>query len=240
MNRITRLAVGSATVTAAAMVAVAAPASADNDPVDEPDSFTSMFTSTATPDQVIDPEGNPAPGEPGASGIFNYRINSELEIICWDITLTGVTPPYESMARTATHIHEVVAAGSGPPRLVFPDPQDTGDGTLNSNGCMKGPFTTGLPDDAGNDTGTGFTLAQIEANAAGYYTDTHTSANVPGAVRGQLMEVPMGGVDTGAGGTAGDSDGGGAPVLALTLAGIAALGGGALIVRRRSTADVHG
>ncbi|MDQ3177304.1 MAG: CHRD domain-containing protein [Actinomycetota bacterium] len=237
MTRITRLALGGAAVTAAALLAVPGPASAD-DLVDEPDSFTSMFTSTATPDQVIDPEGNPAPGEPGASGIFNYRINSELEIICWDITLTGVTPPYMSMARTATHIHEVVANGSGPPRIVFPDPQDAGDGTLNSNGCMKGPFTTGLPDDAGNDTGTGFTLAEIEANAAEYYTDTHTSAYVPGAVRGQLMEVPMGGVDTGAGGTAGGGDGGGAPIVPLTLAGVAAIGGAALMIRRRSTADV--
>lgn len=35
-------------------------------------------------------------------------------------------------------------------------------------------------------SGAGFTLAQIEANPAGFFTDSHTNLFVPGVVRGQL------------------------------------------------------
>ena len=57
-----------------------------------------------------------------------------------------------------------------------------------SAGCMSGPFTTGVlaPPMTGVDTGTGFKLAQIEANPAGFFTDSHTKLFVPGVVRGQL------------------------------------------------------
>ena len=53
---------------------------------------------------------------------------------------------------------------------------------------MSGPFTTGVlaPPMTGVDTGTGFKLAQIEANPAGFFTDSHTKLFVPGVVRGQL------------------------------------------------------
>ena len=34
--------------------------------------------------------------------------------------------------------------------------------------------------------GAGFTLSQIEANPAGFFTDSHTNLFVPGVVRGQL------------------------------------------------------
>lgn len=234
MNRTIRLGAGAAAASVAVLLAGGLPASADNDPVDEPDSFTSMFTSNATPDAVLNPDGVVTPGEPGASGTFNYRINSDEEIICWDITVNGVTPPYQSMARTATHIHEGPAGASGPPRLSFPDPTDAGDGTLQSSGCWQGPFTTGLEAD-GADTGTGFSLAQIEADPANFYTDTHTSAFVAGAVRGQLSAVPMGGVDTGGGGMAG-SGSSDAPVVPVAIAAAVAIGGGAFFARRRMTA----
>jgi len=216
------------------------PAGASTDqPVDEPASFTSMFTTTATPDQVVDMESNPTPGEAGATGIFNYRVNSDEEIICYDITLTGVTPPYMSMARTATHLHEAAAGVSGPPRISFPNPEDTGDGTLTSSGCLQGPFTTGLAGPDGQDTGTGFTLAELKANIAEYYSDTHTETYVSGAVRGQMTQVPMGGVDTGAGGTA-DDEGGFGGLLPLSLAGLAALGGATLLIRRRGATERNG
>ena len=228
-----RLGTAAAAGVTVAVLAFGSSAQAADDPVDEPDTFTSMFTVSATPDQVIDPEGNPAPGEEGASGVYNFRINSNEEIICWDITLRGVTPPYQSMARTATHVHEAVRGAGGPPRLAFPDPTDAGDGTLKSSGCMQGPFTTGIDADDGTDTGEGFSLAQIEANPAGFSADSHTSAFVPGVVRGQLTQVPMGGVDTGAGGTAGE-DGSGTGMLAI---GLVAAGGaaavGAIGLRRR-------
>lgn len=52
---------------------------------------------------------------------------------------------------------------------------------------MTGPFVTGIKGaDNVTDTGAGFKLSQIEANPAGFFTDSHTALFVPGAVRGQL------------------------------------------------------
>lgn len=220
----------------AGMVALALSGSsavaATDTPVGEPERFTSMLSSMATPDAVVDGEGNPAPGEPGATGRFDLRINSDEEIVCWDIVLSGVTPPFESPARTATHVHEANAGQPGPPRLAFPDPTDAGDGTMRSTGCMQGPFTTGLSNDDGVDTADGFSLAQIEANPTGFSVDTHTADYLPGTVRGQLQFVPMGGVDTGGGGTAGS--GAGLPVgLLLALGAAIGLGGAGFIGHRR-------
>jgi hypothetical protein len=196
--------------------------------VPEPATFTSAFTAMATPGEVVNPEGVATPGTAGASGTFTYRINSDLEIICYDITLTGVTPPYQSPAKTATHIHQAAAGRPGPPRIALPNPEDDGTGRLVSSGCLQGPFTTGVVAN-GADTGEGFSLAQIEADPSAFATDTHTAANPAGAVRGQLSAVPVGGVETGAGGTA---DAGGA--TPLTLAGLGALvAGGALALHRR-------
>ncbi len=223
-----------------ALMTIAGPASADTE-VDEPDEFTSAFTVMATADQVIDSEGEVAPGEEGATGEFNFRINSEQEIICYDITLRGVTGEYESPARTATHIHEADAGEPGPPRLAFPNPEGDGD-TRTASGCMEGPFTTGLEDDDGNDTAEGFSLAQIEANPEGFTADTHTAEFLPGTVRGQLSQVPVGGVESGGGGTGVESgatgtgtDAGSAmPWIALGAAA-AGVGGFALLRRERSS-----
>lgn len=184
------LTIGGAAAAALALAATT-PANAET-AVPEPDSFTSAFVVDATPGEVIDTNGNPAPGEPGASGTFEFRINSDLEIICYDITLTGVTGDYQSQAKTATHIHEAVRGAGGPPRIAFPNPTPVnGDEALrNSSGCLQGPFTTGLPA-GGPDSGTGFTLAQIEANPAGFSGDSHTANFVPGVVRGQLVAVDL-------------------------------------------------
>lgn len=210
--------------------AMTAPAHADT-AVDRPDSFTSAYTVMATPDAVIGTDGAPAPGAPGTSGTFTFMINSDEEIICYDIKTKGVTPPYQSMAKTATHVHQAVAGKNGPPRISFPNPEGSGD-ERTSKGCLKGPFTTGIEAD-GKDTGEGFSLKSIEADGAGFSADTHTSAFVPGAVRGQLTKIPVGGVDTGMGGTA-DKDGGPAAAFGLGLGATAALGAGVLLIRRRS------
>lgn len=212
----------------------AAPASANTE-VERPDEFTSAFTVMATPDTIINPDGESVPGEEGAWGTFDFMVNSDEEIICYDITFEGVTPPYESPALTATHIHEAVAGEQGPPRIAFPDPTGEGD-VLTSQGCMQGPFTTGIEDDDGNDTGDGFSLAQLEADAAGFQADTHTSQFVAGAIRGQLQQVPVDGLPTGFGGAATSSESGtGTAVLiaagGLTLAGAAAAG--VTVARRR-------
>lgn len=222
-----------ATLTAlstAALAVSAGTASAQGDEVPEPAGFTSMFTATTTPGEVVNADGESVPGPDGASGTWNFRINSDEEIICYDITVRGITAEYESPARTATHIHDGAPGVSGPPRVVFPNPQDAGDGTLRSEGCIQGPFTTGVAPD-GTDTGEGFSLAEIEADPSGYYADVHTADFVPGAMRGQLSAVPMGGVDTGAGGTAPGRDGGWAPVA---LGGAALIGAGAIALRRNA------
>ncbi|RIJ57580.1 CHRD domain-containing protein, partial [Clavibacter lycopersici] len=186
---------------AAALTLLAAtPASAETT-VPEPDRFTSAFTVMATPDQVLNADGVATPGEPGATGRFDLRLDSASNTICYDITLTGVTGEYQSPAKTATHIHQAAVGKAGPPRIAFPNPVDAGDGTRTSSGCMQGPFTTGVAPD-GKDTGEGFTVAQIEADPSAFAADTHTASFTAGAVRGQLTQVPVGGVDTGAGGSA--------------------------------------
>lgn len=128
-------------------------------------------------------------------------INSDEETICYDLTTTGVTPPYERPAKTATHIHEAVVGQAGPPRLAFPNPE--GDGEIRtSSGCVEGPFTTGVEGEDGKDTAEGFTLSMIETNPANFFGDTPTEEFVPGAVRGQLTPMPVGGVETDQGGLA--------------------------------------
>ena len=166
----------------------AVPAAAADDPVPEPPTFTSTLTSTATPDQVVDDFGKPVPGQPGASGTFTLRVNSQQNIICYDITLTGVTQPFESSARTATHLQEGKPGESGYPRMVFPDPQGPPSGPLTSKGCLKGPFTTGVVLRHG-DTGKGFTLAMLERSPADWFVDVHTKQFRVGAVRGQLAKA---------------------------------------------------
>ena len=225
---------------AALMLFTAAPAGADT-PVAEPDSFTSAFTAMATPEQVLNGEGVATPGQPGATGAFTLRINSDLDIVCYDIALDGVTGDYMSPAKTATHLHQAATGAAGPPRLAFPNPTPIGDGPRTSSGCMQGPFTTGLtPAGAAADSGTGFTLDQIEANPAGFAADTHTVDFSAGAVRGQLTQIPVGSVATGGGGwalAASDS----ATSSAMPLVGAAALGamaiaGVTLVARRNGTA----
>ncbi|MEU3307767.1 CHRD domain-containing protein [Nocardiopsis sp. NPDC006832] len=184
--------------------------------VQEPETFTSEFTVDATPDMVVDAENQPVDGEEGATGTFGLRLNSDEEIICYDIEFSGVTEPFESSAETATHLHEAAEGEFGPPRVVFPDPQDQGDGTLVGSGCVQGPFTTGEEDaEAGTDTGEGFTVAQIEESPEDFYVDTHTADYPDGAVRGQLpaeesgSEEGSGGGGEGSGGEGSGGEGSG-------------------------------
>lgn len=203
--------------------------------VAEPDSFTSAFTAMATPDMVINPDGVLTPGTAGAWGTFNYRINSDLDVICYDITVEGITAPFQSPAKTATHIHQAPAGKPGPPRIAFPNPIEQPDGTFASSGCLEGPFTTGVKNvDTGIDTGVGFTVKQIEDDPAAFFTDTHTKANPAGAVRGQLTAVPLGGIETGAGGTAA-GDPAELPLLPIG-AGLAVLLGAGVMLHRKARA----
>lgn len=179
-----------------------------------PFEFTSTYNLIATPDRVVNADSESAPGEAGSMGFYNYGINSKLDIICYvsddmlrmtlikvltryhkNITLFGVTGPYDSPAVTATHIHQAAEGAAGPPRIAFPNPEPADSGpevTKRSFGCIQGPFTTGVKDDAGVDTGDGFKLAQIEADPAAFFTDSHTVVSVPGVVRAQLKANPGG------------------------------------------------
>ncbi|MBP2456797.1 hypothetical protein ABID70_002321 [Clavibacter michiganensis] len=218
---------------AALTLLVATPASAETT-VPEPERFTSAFTVMATPDQVLNADAVATPGEPGATGRFDLRLDSTSNTICYDITLTGVTGEYQSPAKTATHIHQAAVGKAGPPRIAFPNPVDAGNGTRTSSGCMQGPFTTGIMSAENQDTGTGFTVAQIEADPSAFAADTHTASFTAGAVRGQLTQVPVGGVDTGAGGSATS------PSAALPLVaggGAVALAAAGVVLMRRHRAQ---
>ncbi|SDG94440.1 CHRD domain-containing protein [Microbacterium pygmaeum] len=222
-------------IAAVGVLALATPAHAESE-VSEPASFTSAFTVMATPDQVVNPDGVVTPGQEGATGTFTFRVNSELEIICYDITLNGVSGDYQSPAKTATHIHQAAAGQPGPPRIAFPNPSPVGDGPRTSSGCLQGPFTTGIMAN-GVDTGDGFTLAQLESGQSGFAADSHTASYTAGVVRGQLTAVPVGGVDTGAGGAAGQADAAGIVIGSLAFAGAAAVGG--VVLHRRRHLDAR-
>ncbi|KAH7074241.1 hypothetical protein FB567DRAFT_453196 [Paraphoma chrysanthemicola] len=148
--------------------------------------FTSMQAIHAVPEEVVN--GTEATGGlAGATGQFNFGINSAMNMICYNITLHNFQGEFDSPATTATHIHEAARGASGPPRIAFPNPEPIGtDGVVrNSAGCIKGPFTTGVMVE-GKDSGEGFHVSQIEANPAAFMADTHSSLALPGAVRGQL------------------------------------------------------
>lgn len=148
--------------------------------------FSSTQVVKATPDQVVNGT-TPTGGLPGASGTYNFGINSQTDTICYNITLYGFRGDYQSPAATATHIHEAARGASGPPRISFPNPKPlvSNQDVRNSVGCLTGPFKTGLLAN-GVDTGDGFKVASIEKNPAGFFADVHSSLAVPGAVRGQL------------------------------------------------------
>lgn len=206
-------------------------ATAQDSSVPEPDSFTSAFRVQLTPEQVVD-----SGGQAGASGTFDLRLNSDEEVLCYDITLRGVTPPFMSPARTATHVHEGAPGAAGPARIVFPDPQSgTGD-ERRSSGCLSVPSEVGIvPEGSTQDTGAGFSLKQIEADPTAFYGDNHTETDPKGAVRGQFRAaLPVGGLDTGAGGAAAPSGPPAAVTAGVVLAGVAALAGTAVAVRRRA------
>jgi hypothetical protein len=148
--------------------------------------FSSTHFLNAVPEEVVNGT-EPTGGLAGASGTFNFGINSASNMICYNITLHNFQGEFDSPATTATHIHEAARGASGPPRISFPNPEPVeGNETVrNSAGCMKGPFTTGVIVE-GVDSGEGFHVSMIEANPAAFMTDTHSSLALPGAVRGQM------------------------------------------------------
>lgn len=108
-----------------------------------PFTFTSTFHIEATPDQVVNGTTDPKPtgGLPGTFATYDFGINSDIDLICYNIKLVGFRGEYQSMARTSTHVHEAAKGKNGPPRLAFPNP--TGDGNERfSFGCMQGMLSS--------------------------------------------------------------------------------------------------
>lgn len=159
-------------------------------PVKKPKYFTSVLKAHAVPDEVVDMNNNKAPGEKGAKGSFELSLNTHEDILCYKIELKGVSGDYLSPAKTATHVHFAAPGKSGPPRIAFPNPKKGWWGKRTSEGCIKGPFTTGIVAN-GADTGSasGFKLADLENNPAAFAADAHTVAFPAGVVRGQLKKV---------------------------------------------------
>lgn len=152
-----------------------------------PFTFTSTYSLTATPGQVVNASNAFTGGLAGVVGYYNLGINSALDYICYDIKLVGFRGDYQSPAKTATHLHQAAAGKAGPPRLAFPNPVvSANDANVRySRGCLSAPYTTGVLAN-GTDTGAAFSAAQIERNPAAFFVDVHSSLAVAGAVRAQV------------------------------------------------------
>lgn len=104
-----------------------------------------QFVVQADGEQVVDPDtGEVGVGDPDASGLYELDLQPEANIICFKIAV-DVTPPYESPANTATHLHEAPKGEAGPPRIVFPDPKPNDPDkkqVRKSVGCLPGEFAT--------------------------------------------------------------------------------------------------
>lgn len=101
------------------------------------------FTVELGPDEVVDG------GTEGGTGTAELVLDPDEEVICFDISVCQITPPYESPANTGTHIHEAEKGETGPPVVVFPDPQPRDhdmDERRTSSGCLPGElaFQTGV------------------------------------------------------------------------------------------------
>lgn len=103
------------------------------------------FLVQADGEQVVDGgSGEVGVGDPDGSGLYELELQPEENVICFDIAV-DVTPPYESPANTATHIHEAPEGEAGPPRVVFPDPKSNDPDAQQirkSVGCFPGEFAT--------------------------------------------------------------------------------------------------
>merc|ERR1712080_346479 len=105
-----------------------------------PFKFTSTYEVKATPDQVVDATNAYTGGLAGASGLYKFGLNSDENVICYNITLYNFRGDYQSPASTATHIHEAAKGKSGPPRIAFPNPQPVCEGVRRSIGCIHAGF----------------------------------------------------------------------------------------------------
>ena len=111
----------------------------------------------------------PGPGDPDATGSARITVNPGQGMICWDITISGITLP-----ASAAHIHVGGADVAGPVVVPLSAPDANGD----ASGCATVDRALALA---------------ILRSPESYYVNVHT---VPlyqaGAARGQLSH-PGGG-----------------------------------------------
>lgn len=101
-------------------------------------------------------------GEPAGTGTATVRVRRNQGQVCYSIQAQNLTLP-----AAASHIHRGAAGANGPVVVTFRPPNASG----ASSGCASASRAL---------------VAQLLANAAGYYVNVHTTEFPGGAVRGQL------------------------------------------------------
>lgn len=118
----------------------------------------------------------PGPGDPDGTGTAALTFGQDS--ICYTLEVADIEPA------AAAHIHEGGPDVAGP--VVVPLEEVPAEGM--SSGCAD-------VDPA--------LIADILEDPSEYYVNVHNAEFPDGAVRGQLTQMPVGGVETGGGGTAG-------------------------------------
>ncbi len=146
---------------------------------------------------VIDLTGEaeePGPGDSAGTGTATLTIDAEEATVCYTLEVADIAEA------AAAHIHEGGSAVAGPVVVELEAPASG-----SSSGCV----------DVEQDL-----AADILDDPSQYYVNVHNADFPDGAVRGQLTQMPTGGVATGAGGTAADDN----FTIAMVSAAMALLG----------------
>lgn len=111
----------------------------------------------------------PGPGDEDGGGVMNLTLNSGLQEICWELTVSDI------MAPTRAHIHRGVAGTNGGVEVFFfdtviatpiPVPEDL-------SGCVD--VARAL-------------IKEIRSAPESFYVNIHNEQFPAGAIRGQLMK----------------------------------------------------
>jgi hypothetical protein len=115
---------------------------------------------------MVGAEEAPGPGDPDASGHASFTLNQGQGTICFDLTWADIDGTV-----IAAHIHPAPAGAPGPVAVpLFMG--TTFAGTDSASGCNTDVDPALVKD--------------IRKNPENYYVNVHSSAFLPGAIRGQL------------------------------------------------------
>jgi hypothetical protein len=110
----------------------------------------------------------PGPGDPDGVGVAGILGFPRIGAICFRILVRNITLP-----ATGAHIHSGAAGVAGPIVVSLTAPDASG----TSAGCVTGVDPA--------------LVSQILMHPDQYYVNVHTSDFPAGAIRGQLMRLPM-------------------------------------------------